>query len=188
MRNSQAFSLVELLVVMALIGILAVLAIPAFNAIGGGHAVTREGQVLNDQINLARQIAITRNRETELRLIAYPGPEGESWALQIFEAESGAPLHRLVKLADNVVISRASDLSPLLDILDSSTAAYPQLGSGTCAYQAVTFRPNGRVKGSYPVRQDFLTLHLRRDSSATPVNYFTLQIQPLTGRLSTFRP
>jgi prepilin-type N-terminal cleavage/methylation domain-containing protein len=182
----HGFSLVELLLVMALIGILSVLTVPAISAIRGGHVVTQEGQLLNDQINLARQMALSRSRETELRLISYPGPAGDSWAVQICESESGKPLHRLIKLEDNVVIGPSSELSPLLQNLESSNASYPRLASGTCEYRALKFRPNGRVKGKFPAREDYLTVHLRNDP--TPSNYFTLQIQSLSGRIVVHRP
>lgn len=188
LKMASGFSLLELLVVMTLIGILAVLAIPALNSIGSGHAVTREGQVLNDQINLARQLALTRNRETELRLITYAGQGGDNWALQIFDSGAGQPLSRLVKLADNTVISTSPTLSPLLDNLESANASLPSLGTGAVSYRALKFRANGRIKGNFPPRQDYLTLQLRRDNPDTPANYFALQIQPLTGRISIYRP
>jgi uncharacterized protein (TIGR02596 family) len=182
------FSLIELLVVMGLIGILAVLTVPALNSIGGGHAVTREGQALNDQLNLARQMALSRNRETELRLISYPGVGGENWALQICESGSGQALGRLIKLADNVVINTSPTLSPLLDNLERASAEFPSLGTGSLSYWALKFRPNGRIKGGFPARQDYLTVQLRRENPDAPVNYFALQIQPVTGRISIYRP
>lgn len=187
-RAAAAFSLLELLVVIALLGLLAVLAAPAMNAIGGGGVVTREGQLLNDQITLARQMAVSRNRETELRLIEYSGSGGDHWAIQIWDPAAAKPLNRLTRLADNAVINPSSSLSPLLGHLESSNAVFGPLGNSPRSYRAIRFRPNGRIKGNFPVREDYLTVQLRRESPDQPVNYFTLQIQSLTGRISVYRP
>lgn len=184
-----AFSLVELLVVIAMIGILAMLAASSFNTLDG-HTVTQQGQILNDQINLTRQLAVSRNREMELRLISYAANNGVNWALQICESSSdpqnARAFSRLVRLADGTVIDTSPQLSPLLAHLETASAAFPTLG--TCAYQALKFRPNGRVKGSFPAKQDYLTLRPRCDPSDHPANYFTLQIQSVTGRISVYRP
>lgn len=188
--REKAFSLIELLSVVAIIGVISALAITSFNTIGGSHAITRDGQLVNDQMNLARQIAMTKNRDTELRLITYPGPEAgtTNWAVQIYDTASGEPLHRIARLGDNVVISASSGLSPLLTNLETAQMSFPPLGNGQRDYYRLKFRPNGRVEGNFPPRQDYLTLHLRRENPAEPQNYFSLQIQPLTGRTTIYRP
>lgn len=187
----RAFSLLELLIVVAIIGVLAVMVAPAFNSLAGTYTVTQQGQLIGDQINLTRQFAVTRNREVELRLIPYPGRNGDTnWAVQIWEttrpAETPVALSRLIRLADTVMILPGSGFSPLLDALDSENGNIPPLGEQT--YHALRFRSNGRVAGGLPAQRDYLTLTLRRDKPDAPANPFTLQVHPMTGRVSIHRP
>lgn len=74
-RLRAAFSLIELLVVLAIIGIVAVFAVPAASTIILGTELTRGSQVMSSQFSQARQAAITRNRTIELRLIKFADPE-----------------------------------------------------------------------------------------------------------------
>lgn len=58
--QNGAFSLIELLVVMAIIGLLAGFAIPAFNSIGQARGVTEAAYQLASSIELARSEAVSR--------------------------------------------------------------------------------------------------------------------------------
>ncbi len=61
-RSSRAFSLVELLLVMAIIGILLVLTVPSLTNVSRSMSLSRSGQSLADAIVLAQQQATTLNR------------------------------------------------------------------------------------------------------------------------------
>ncbi len=73
---SKAFSMIELLVVMAVIGILLVLTVPSMTNISRSMSLSRAGQSLADAIFLAQQQAVTRNRRTYVRLIKLPDESG----------------------------------------------------------------------------------------------------------------
>ena len=62
----RGFSLVELLTVMCIIIIITAVAIPAFNSITSGSNLNRAGQLISDQISLARQEATSKNRDVQV--------------------------------------------------------------------------------------------------------------------------
>src|SRR5687768_11736886 len=64
---SLAFSLVEMLTVLAIVGILSALIVPSFNSIVSSQRLPSASQLVVDQLNLARQAAITANRPVEVR-------------------------------------------------------------------------------------------------------------------------
>ncbi len=82
-RPIVAFSLVELLVVIALLGIMAVLIVPAFNNLGKSQILTAEGNKLVNLINLAAQNSSAKNAMTAL--IAVPGSSTNSVGFSLFE-------------------------------------------------------------------------------------------------------
>jgi prepilin-type N-terminal cleavage/methylation domain-containing protein len=59
-RHQSAFTLIELLMVIAIIGILAALTIPAFRAIQGGDVMVATTRQMLDDVERARQLAISQ--------------------------------------------------------------------------------------------------------------------------------
>src|SRR5947209_2150985 len=95
-QSRRAFSLMELVVVISIIAIISVFVAPQAAQILKGSTLTQGSTILTDQIRLAREIAVTKNRKVEVRFYQYADPEmpGESssdsttWqyrALQVFE-------------------------------------------------------------------------------------------------------
>ena len=72
---SRAFSLVELLVVVAVIAIVAGFAVPAVTTMLKGSQLTQGSQTVVDQIALARQTALSRNRSIEVRFYKFADSE-----------------------------------------------------------------------------------------------------------------
>ncbi len=163
-RDPSAFSLIELLVVIAIITLLAALVVPAAGSLGASYSLTRQGQILSDQIVLARQMATSRNRDIVVSLTQ----SNSNWTVQLwqFDAAGNATISvgRRIPFAENITVDQSR--SPLIT-------------------NTLRFRPNGRLAGQLNNSNNFLTLQLRNGS---PSNYFSLQINPVTGRVATFRP
>jgi len=196
-RASQkfAFSLIELLVVVAIIGIMAALAVPAFSSISSASGITRGGQLLGDHIILARQEASTKNRDIEVRLIDMTNGAWSGYtALQLWiKDESGvlSPLGKVQKLPDGVVISSNAIYSPLLTA-DSTVGSGAMPNSGPAAlrpYQAFRIRANGSPSSSITTNNNFLTVIMARDASQTPpANYYSVSMNPITSKVKIYRP
>ncbi len=204
-KKLAAFSLLELLIVIAILGLLAVLTVPALSSSMKGIKITQGTQLLLDQITLARQLALSKNRAVETRIYSYedasiPGGKKSYRAMQNFELlDDGTvkPLDKMVRLPAEVILDSSATLSPLL----GSSRAKQWTGTDTktplpginTAYDtsAIVFRPNGYTDLPAGGQSWFLTLHAANDGdnlSAPPKNFSIIQIDPWTGRTSVFRP
>jgi uncharacterized protein (TIGR02596 family) len=193
----KAFSLIEMLVVIAIVALLASMTLPAFHAVTSGVTLERGGQDVASLLALARENAIAKSRPVEIRLIKSTSSSGQTvyrgvqpW---IVKDDSGTfkPLGRLTWLPDAVAITEQSQLSPMF-------GANVQVGTMTvagsnCAYVSFGFRPNGSlVAGTNLISStnSCLTVVAEKDlsSSGTPQNFYSIYINPTTGDVRTFRP
>lgn len=85
-RARTAFTLVELLAVLAIVGILLVLANLGFKAGSGAAALTGEGNRIASLVNLARQNAMSKNALTALIVITDPALDVRLKAASLWEA------------------------------------------------------------------------------------------------------
>lgn len=213
LRNSyhykpmRGFSLLELLVVIAILAIVAAFATPAMQSIARGTQIERSGEIVRSQLALARQSAMARNLPVEVRLYRFKGVEDETEeyrAIQLFEVLPDAkrkPLGKVIRLPQRMIISDSATLSTLVNRLASdATGDYglpnpvpPIPTLGTYSGVSFRFRPDGSTDLPGPGGGDpsfHLTLHAdnERIENSKPVNFFTLQIDPLNGSLRSFRP
>lgn len=189
----KAFSLVELLVVIAILAILAVAATPAMRSIGSAQSITMGGNTVGDQIALARQLASARNRNVEVRIVELNDGGGRAYrGLQLWvESADGAtlsPAGRLEILPTATAISSDTGLSPLL-AAEPARAGSTNFGTyGTCAYKAFHIQPTGALDRKVGSTNNFLTVHNQRDANVPPLNYSAVRINPMTGRVTEYRP
>lgn len=190
---TRAFTLVELLVVITLIAIMATFVVPAFNQIQSAEGLSRAGQILGDQIILARQEAMTKNRKVEVRLVEMPEASGEKYyrGVQLWLLdEKGMPYKPVAKFSafpERVAIDPDSASSPLLANLTGTTNF---TGGTSMKYQGFIVRPSGSLEGAISTNSNYLTVRKVTDFGKTMPsgNYYAVRVNPVTGRLSIHRP
>jgi len=192
MKSRQAaFTLVELLIVVAIIGLLLGLVTPAASNMQAGLQLNQNGQGIIDKLSLCRQLATTQNRDVELRFIDIPTSEtdtgGQAFQIWLLNPRGGTAeaYGKIVRLPEEIKLN--DDLSPMWTKLPSGTADFTALG-GDRTYRAIRFRSNGRLARNDMGSDNYLTYSFRRDREAVPGNYYTLQINPVTGWVTTYRP
>lgn len=185
----RGFTLIELL---AVIGVMMLLMTAIGPSIGGamkGLNLTTQGNAVADAVAMARQIAVTRNREIELRLVILPysGQTTGNWGFQLWEidASGGAPkaISSLSRFNESIIIN--SSISPLIGHLTKKTAVFA--GGQTYSYHALRFRPNGRIVDQFG-GDNYFSLSMRHEDIAEPENFYTLQVNPMTGGAQIYRP
>lgn len=118
-HKRSAFSLVELLIVITIIGIIGTFAVPAIKSMLKGASLNTGASLLVDEVALARQHALTKSRIVEFRFYRFGDPEvpgekvesaatGYFRAFQFFElTDSGImkPAGKFKRLPDTIVMN-----------------------------------------------------------------------------------
>jgi len=187
--NRHAFSLVELLIVVAIIGILAVLTIPAFITISDAKQITAANQSLSDGLRLARQLALVKSTPVEFRLWQIRPQDGvrNSFCAYAYNqiTDSGATnFSKTNYFAKGVSLSTGSSHKYTTLVTNGVVIINPQI-----RYARFNFRPDGSTDLN-PNLKWFATFVRDREvtNSTLPKNYITLQIDPLNGNVSYYRP
>jgi len=199
--KKAAFSLLELLAVMAIIGLLAFFTIPAFNSTLRASKLTVAGQAVMDELNLARQAAQSRNAVVEVRCYKLPDhnapasdPPVDYRVFQSFLVSDNATnaLGRPRFLPSPIIISTNASESAFLSSLSHAEQTAPTnapvSGFGTnYRYRSMRFAPNGSV--DLQNSENFITLVAKDEKPLSQGgNFFTIQINPISGSIRSFRP
>ncbi|MEA3208855.1 MAG: hypothetical protein QOE70_1912 [Chthoniobacter sp.] len=220
LRTQRAFSLIELVVVIAIIVIIAAFTVPAANTILRGSQLSQSSGLLVGQLSLARQQAMTRNHPIEVRFYRYGDPEvpgesekdpstGKFRAIQLFEVQDNGvalPIDKPQTLPNSIIFAFTEADAGLSSIIDAKTAGpvkkpgtkddptAPRLPRGVdLKYEFVAFRfmSDGSTNLA-PTGNWFLTLininpPLSKPNEPPP-NFFTVQVDPVSGSTRSFRP
>lgn len=197
-RALQAYTLIELMVVIAIIGALLAVSVPALSSLLESNNLTRGGQMLADQIGLARQIAAAKNKAVEVRLIkSDPAFTNGFSGIQLWIAdETGGykTANRLASLPKGILISEQPAISAAFGSTNglSATNSMPSnVGAvSNLKYAAFQIRPSGTITPSLAMSNATLTVVSSKfaSNSSLPKNYVTIQINPLTATPLVYRP
>jgi len=200
-KYPAGFSLVELLVVVAIIGMLAALAMGGLSNTVRSSKLTNTAQRVADQINVARQVAAARNLPVEVRFYKLPDFGQSTGAilyrgLQSFVTDGltfTSPVSRPFLFPERVAIREDSPLlTKIATITSTNFGIYNNVN-----YNAFIIKPNGIIDSgtsSTITNQNYVTLQnwekggSLSSSVARPANYAVVMIDPVTGKVTILRP
>lgn len=199
----DGFSLLELIVAISIIVLVMVMLVPAFGTLGRAAHLTTATATILDELNLARQTALTRNRVVEVRFYCLPDQVDPAKAYRAIRSfisdESGdhlAPQGAVRALPVGVVVLDDVKFSTLLSETTrprKPTEVEELRDAPATPYKSIRFRPTGGVELSAYANNDnwFLSIKNERDASypdRPADNFATIQLDPITGRARQLRP
>ncbi len=214
--SGAGFTLMELLVVVSIISLLAVVSLPNVVSVVRGSQLTQSGQLIETQLQVARQVALSRNRTVEVRFYKLPVSGTTAFtAIQPFiisPAGSATPADKPYYLAGNMIMDSGNGqtldngttptLSTLLNQNEgNSISTHPQpnpisspqyISTTGTNYTGVAFRFNPDGSTNLPVSNSwFVTIHAGTDGdnlTTPPNNYYTIEVDPYNGHINDFHP
>ncbi len=191
----DAFSLIELLVVLAIASILIVVTLPSLSSALSSSKLNSASQTVADSIGQARQEAVTKDRNVQVRFYNITTGALQGWrALQVVRVEqtsSGSTLVPVTKvrlLPDGVIISPTPALSPLLtaDSAISGTVNLPVYGN--VSYAGFYFLPSGSIENAVNSANNFLHCRSQRRPARLLRIIVPSRSTRVTGKVITYRP
>ncbi len=210
----RAFTLVELLTVMAVISLLIALTVPALNGFSKSNSLVGGGDMVTNLVALARQTATSKNTMTALILLGGQGTadaDYRAFTVLQFNVDQQTWVQNTPwqTLPPGVVVD-CSDTTNCT-FLTNSPVTFPPAGNGQAippvTYQQLPiasfagriFVPSGGllnaqygaqirlVEGSVQGKTQMLYTH--KDSSGTkPANYYDVALLGATGQTKIGRP
>lgn len=197
MKTSSAFSLVELLVVMAIMVLLLALVAPAVNGVMESGRLTQAATILSNQFSIGHLKAMSENRPITLRFIRKDTASSfdRIQLLTIDNQGNMVAVDRVQTLPVGTAIAKSATLSSLLgsnpnpeQAATSSDPSVPGLGT-SYRYIQFSFRPRGSLDLDMTQKWFATVVYLRNDtSSGIPANSITLLLDPLNGNFVTYQP
>ena len=200
---ATGFSLIELLVVIGIIGVLASLAIPAFNSISQAKGVTEAAYQVASAIDLARNEAVARQTYVWLGFLQTTNSGNLDLHIGLVSSKDGSantnasnlqPLGRAV-LIQKVAITASGIAGAPLELANSTSGA--RFNIGNVAFtdgRTLTFTPLGEVMSTAsPTSADgfepviALRLAQSRGSQLDPTNPADIVINGSVGTPTIIR-
>lgn len=195
------FSLVELVIVIAIVTMLIAVATPYTLAAMQSANLTSAGDTLMQKLAMAQQRSLTENRPVGLDFYYYTVDNVKGChAIQMISynpaTNQATQLEPPVYWTKQSVVLVEGALSPMFSTNQTATSTGPAaqnpFQSLGATFYRVIFYPNGTTSLRVPLRTAYLTLiptkSYKPDISTAPPNYYTVQIDPVTGRGHSYRP
>ena len=187
--KERAFSLIELLAVVAVMMVVMLLIVPGFNSISDANKINEAGYLIMDQIDAARQQAAVSGSTVEVRFLK-KGGDTHYTGMQLFASGTKA-VGKVVALPQGVAILANNTFSPWLDTMTHGTMPASNTGWDRAVYRSYKVRSSGVIEPVPSTPNElYVTAGYDRTatSSGTLSNYATVQVSPYTGRPFLYRP
>jgi uncharacterized protein (TIGR02596 family) len=211
LRIARAFSLVELLTVMALVSVLTMATVPALRGTLDGISISGAAGVAAAELSLARQTALSRNLPVEIRIYKHDDGGGDDWrilAVVIPAESSGLARDEWVTagkiLPGQVIIEDTQSYSTILSEAVPTSPSAEKSGpwssretSDTAPrllrdkeYVGFRFRADGSadLPSDRPWCLTLKNPHSKPVDGGPAANFVSLVIESATGRTLSFQP
>jgi len=187
-RARKGFSLIEILMVIVVLSIVAALTLPAISGMQRSYELSKASALVRDNLQLARQLAITRNSQIVASICKVQDAQGsESFNTILISRvnDSGGieDILKPVRLPEGICIVEDDEWSSLMN----APSANVVFRSGTVPARQIGFKANGSTTLAASSNW-FLTLYFQRDGSVPGPNFSTLAMDPVTGRVFVYQP
>ncbi len=197
-RFARAFTLIEVLAVLGILTLLVAGAAPVILSTVKASRITQAAGLVQARLHEAKTLALTFSNDFEVRLLAAskddPDPRDAIQILALNDAEAAGDGTALFQpagapefLPAGVVFSRNDSFSTLLK--RGSSAPDAKSPEEASALAVIRFFSDGSTSLSESgVWHVTVVDSADERTAALPINFATIQIDPVTGSLSVFRP
>ena len=191
----RSFSLLEMLLVLALLAVVVVLAMEGYSATVQATAVTTGADMLGDALTEARASAVAQNTTVEVRIYDLPPQPGaapvyDALQLHWLKADGTTPPVASPTLLPAWIVIDATPAHSSLIAANSQTAT-PDAGDTRLNSQTRVFHflPDGSTDLN-PATNWFMTVRAatQSDPAHFPSNWACIAVDATTGRPQIYRP